>query len=82
MKIQVLFFAQLRELMGSDSSAYEVGSAETVEGLTQQVLKDPRLVSVKELPLLYAVDEVFVPKETILKDRQTLALLTPVSGGA
>ena len=80
MKIQILFFAQLRETAG-----YEQAELEMREGMTVGcVARDIFSASLKEfygLPVRFAVNENFVAEETILHNGDRLAFIPPVAGG-
>ena len=82
MKIHVLFFAQLKEAAGDSCLRLETREGASVEELVEKLMKGPRLAPFGRLPLLYAINESFVPKDAILSEGDTLALMTPVAGGA
>jgi molybdopterin synthase sulfur carrier subunit len=80
MRIDVLYFAQLRDAMG-DTEALTVESGFTVKQVVQMLRARPEWVSVEHIPLRYAVNETIVGADTQLEDGDVLALLPPVSGG-
>jgi molybdopterin converting factor small subunit len=79
--IEVLFFAQLREAVGSAKRSLEVAEGTTVDGLVAAIAAWPEWEPVSALPLSYAVNERLVDGGHRLRDGDTLALLTPISGG-
>ena len=76
MKIRVLFFAQLKENFGAER-VLEAPEGMTVGRLATQLTA----VAAAALPLVYAVNENFVLSDQTLQDGDTLALMTPMSGG-
>lgn len=78
MKIEVRYFAQLRETAGMDSENIEFKSSATVMELLDR-LKDAHRIEIRGLSV--AVNEEFVSQDTALKDGDSVALLPPVSGG-
>lgn len=75
MKIQVLFFASLKDHFGVDSQSLIFDEPVSV----RQVVE---ILRVDAFPLLFAINESYVDGSAILKDGDDLALLMPVSGGA
>ena len=78
MKISVLYFAQLREIFGSQKSL-EAPDGLCVEEVLER-LEAGKLAEGK-WPLVYAVNENFENADKILKDGDCLAVMIPVSGG-
>lgn len=74
MKINVLFFAQLREKFGSNS-VLDLPEGSRIEDAA-------RVLDLGALPLLFAVNEDFAEPNQALAPGDTLAFLMPVSGGA
>jgi molybdopterin converting factor small subunit len=79
-KIELLYFAQLRDAFG-DGDTMVVNSDATVGDVVATIRGRDEWRAVKDLPLRYAVNEVVVDENTALRDGDTLALLPPVSGG-
>ena len=83
MKINVLLFAQLKDAaLGKDRLLLEVNEGTRIEELVEKLILEPPFSQCQKLPLIYALNENFVPGETLLNDQDVLALMTPVSGGA
>ena len=76
MKVRVLFFAHLRDILGVSEQSLEVGEKSTAGELADRFFH-----SADRPPLLYAVNECFVDADRELRDNDTLAFMTPVSGG-
>ena len=81
MKIEVLFFAQLRDVLGTDREVIEVADRAVVQDIVQALSRRPEWGAVAEIPLSFAVNEAFVPRTHVLSDGDRVAILTPVSGG-
>jgi len=79
--IEVLFFAQLREAVGSASRTVELADGATVDAAVAALRAWPQWETVASLPLSYAVNERVVRGSHELRDGDRLALLTPISGG-
>jgi molybdopterin converting factor subunit 1 len=81
MRIELLFFAQVREALGRDRESLEIEEGNTIEDVLTLLRQRPGWPSVDSLPLRYAVNERIVEPEHVLSDGERVALLTPVSGG-
>jgi len=82
MRIQVLFFAAYREIVGSRAVSWSAREGLTLEELVDHVLaKYPGLAGHRGSMLL-AVNHAVVDPDRILKEGDEVALLPPVSGGA
>ncbi|GIB66135.1 molybdopterin synthase sulfur carrier subunit [Vibrio cholerae] len=80
--IKVLFFAQTRELVESDSLVVDHAFA-TVEALRQHLAQQPGKWDMALEPgkLLAAVNQSIVPFDTELQDGDEVAFFPPVTGG-
>jgi molybdopterin converting factor small subunit len=81
MKIEVLFFAQLREAVGESRRVIEVEGSAVVSDVMSVIEKWPEWRAVSSLPLTFAVNERVVDAGHRLGDGDRLALLTPIQGG-
>lgn len=81
MIIKVLFFAQLKDAFGTGERTMEVQQGVTVGEFVQILFKESEASRLKALPMLYSINEDFVNENQELKNKDTLALLPPVSGG-
>lgn len=79
MKVKVLFFASLRELVGKNQMELELKDGEPVSRLLKMLESDfPDLLS---KPVMLAVNAAYVERDHKLKDGDEVALIPPVSGG-
>ncbi len=81
MKIEVLFFAQLKEAYGSGHMSLELPSEAKVSDAVHKVMGEVALHGWSGLPLRYAINEEFISADTTLRPNDRLALLSPVAGG-
>ena len=80
--IKVLFFAPVRELVGTDSLML-ASSPDTVEGLRQQLAArgDRWALALEEGKLLAAVNQTLVEFTHPVKPGDEVAFFPPVTGG-
>ncbi|WP_367987009.1 molybdopterin synthase sulfur carrier subunit [Vibrio sp. NTOU-M3] len=80
--IKVLFFAQTRELVGTDQVELEASFA-TVEALRAHLAEREGKwsLALEAGKLLAAVNQSIVPLETELNDGDEVAFFPPVTGG-
>jgi molybdopterin converting factor subunit 1 len=78
-KVQILYFASLREQRGLDQESVQT-PATTVAELYEQ-LQDLHGFTFQISGLQVAVNDQFSQWDTVLKDNDTVAFLTPVAGG-
>ena len=80
-KIKILFFAILRDYVGSKSVELEIPIGCTIDGLLDLLVTTyPRLEKVKEL-MMAAVDREYVSGSQVIPQGSEIALFPPVSGG-
>jgi len=80
MAIAVKFFAVYRDLMGGSEIALDASSGLTVAALYAQLLAsraDPRL----RAATFFAVNEQYVPEDTVIRDGDRVGFIPPVAGG-
>ena len=80
--IKVLFFAQVRELVGTDATEV-AADFPTVEALRQHLAaqSDRWALALESGKLLCAVNQSFVPLSQPLTDGDEVAFFPPVTGG-
>jgi molybdopterin synthase subunit MoaD len=80
--IKVLFFAQVRELVGEDSLSLNT-TANTVEELRQALVArgDRWALALEEGKLLSAVNQTLVESSHPIADGDEVAFFPPVTGG-
>ncbi|RME21561.1 MAG: MoaD/ThiS family protein [Deltaproteobacteria bacterium] len=76
--VTVRFFAMLRERRGRDAERVEVPEGTTVGQLHQRLFAGQPELS---MPVLYAVDQAYVPASTPLQDGCEVAFIPPLGGG-
>lgn len=81
MKVQVLFFAQLRDLFGTHQRELELREGTTAGEVVEYLINEFNARSLRELPLLYSINDEFAKESEALHDRDILGLLPPVAGG-
>ena len=77
MKIQIHYFASLREQIGRANDVVESSDALSVLDAWQQATGKAELVE----DLLVAVNQEYTTTDTLLKDGDELAFFPPVTGG-
>jgi molybdopterin converting factor subunit 1 len=80
-KVEVLLFAHLRELVGEGRVAVEAPDGATVSEVCRGLLRDRGAGSLGDMPLRFAVAESFVADDHVLRDGDEVAVIQPVSGG-
>ncbi|WP_421188455.1 molybdopterin synthase sulfur carrier subunit [Aeromonas sanarellii] len=80
--IKVLFFAQVRELVGCDelSLPCDYASADALRAALSE-RGDKWALALESGKLLVAVNQTLVPLDTPLKDGDEVAFFPPVTGG-
>lgn len=80
MAITVKFFAIYRDLTGRSEIAVDAAPGLTVADLYTQVLGDTCRPELRNVTM-FAVNEQYVPADTVVKDGDRVAFIPPVSGG-
>ena len=81
MRIEVLFFAQLKDALGRDREVIEIEDGRTIDDVVASLRERREWQRVAALPLTFAVNEAAAPGSRALRHGDRLALLTPFSGG-
>lgn len=81
MKVAVLLFARLRELVGKERLEMELSHETKVSDVLNVLFDDKHQAQEIGQCLLFAINQNYVKPDTILKDGDELALIPPVSGG-
>ncbi|PJR64227.1 molybdopterin synthase sulfur carrier subunit [Raoultella sp. T31] len=81
--IKVLFFAQVRELVGTESLTLEVDALSTVETVRCQLAgrSERWALALEEGKLLAAVNQTLTPFDHPLVSGDEVAFFPPVTGG-
>jgi molybdopterin converting factor subunit 1 len=81
MKVKVLFFATLKDIVGSRELRVDVPAGTTIEALLTHLESSyPRMKDYRSI-LLTALNEEYVDKETRIEEGDEVAMFPPVSGG-
>ena len=81
MRIQLLFFARLKEIFGESYRVMEVPEGCSVQEAVEKLIGESGQPELQEIPLVFAVNENFEDGAKILADQDRLALMTPMAGG-
>ncbi len=81
MNIRVLFFSRLRVIFGESERWVRVSEGTSVHELVKALNPESEDILLNKIPLIYAVNENFDGGDKILKDKDVLAIMTPLSGG-
>ena len=81
MKVKVKFFAILRERAGTGEITKEIRKGSTVAELWEALQRDYSKLAPVDMRLLYAVNQVYVKADYVLKERDEVVFVPPVSGG-
>jgi len=80
MRVQVLFFGLLKELVGQAADSLELPAGATVSDVLDHYSRVPRLLDL--LPsVAISVNQEYTTANLSLRDNDEIALLPPVSGG-
>ncbi len=75
------FFASYREILGKDEVEVDVGEDTDITGLLEVLKKvHPEIKALSET-LIVSVNKEYATYDTILKNKDEVAILPPVSGG-
>ena len=80
MRVRVKYFASFRDMTGKTEETLEVPEGITVEGLREHI-KGLYVKMARREQVLVAVNGVFVPLETVVREGADVAFFPPVSGG-
>ena len=80
--VEVLFFGGARDAVGGNTVTLELDAPSTVAAAFNQLLARFSALGRFGNSLLIAVNQEYASKETVLKDKDELAIFPPVSGGA
>jgi molybdopterin converting factor subunit 1 len=81
MNINICLFASLRELRGQEQIAMTVSDGTTLADLTEQLDKAWSGARGILETSMWAVNEAYCPRATLLHDGDVVAIIPPVAGG-
>lgn len=80
MKIKILFFGIARDITNNSSMDLEIHKDANVANILELLVeKYPKLKGIHEFSI--AVNEEYSQKDMVLRDRDVVAIIPPVSGG-
>ena len=78
MRIQVHYFAVLREKQGRSDEVLEVDEGTTMAGLFEQIFGQTDLA---DLPVLFALNQSYVEADRRIPEGSEVSFLPPLGGG-
>jgi molybdopterin converting factor subunit 1 len=81
MRVDVRYFAILRERVGSDRGCFEVKEGDTVAALWRVIVGAHPQLQPHDASIRFAVNQEYVERSHVLRDGDEVALIPPVSGG-
>jgi|SRR6185312_5069221 molybdopterin synthase catalytic subunit len=82
MRIRVLFFGVLKDIIGRAEDTIEIGAGATIGSLFQSYAERFATLRDKRSSIVFARNREFSPLDTVLRDNDEVAFLPPVSGGS
>ena len=80
MNIHLLFFGITTDVVGTNSSTYQLKDQATIEELKEVLVADfPGLKSIRKFAI--AVNETYAEDSLVLSEGDIVAIIPPVSGG-
>lgn len=81
MKVRLLLFAVLREIVGREEVELEVATATTVGEVVEKLIaENPQIAAMADV-IQVAINQEFAERNTELESGDEIALLPPLSGG-
>lgn len=81
MKVRLLFFAVLRDIVGKSEADVEVPDGTRALDLWQRLRSQHAQLAGYAQPPMTAVNESYVRPEAVLRDGDEVAFIPPVAGG-
>jgi molybdopterin converting factor subunit 1 len=81
MKVKLLYFAVLRDIVGKSESDVEVPDGTRPADLWQRLRAEHRQLAAYAQPPMTAVNESYVRPDSVLRDGDEVAFIPPVAGG-
>ena len=81
MKVRLLFFAVLRDIVGKSETDVEVPEGTRAADLWQRLRGQYQQLAAYAQPPMTAVNESYVRPEVVLREGDEVAFIPPVAGG-
>ena len=81
MKVRLLFFAVLRDVIGTGERELELGEGTTAGDVWQSLRHSYAKLAAYTQPPLVAINESYAAADAVLEDGDELAFIPPVAGG-
>ena len=81
MKVRLLFFAVLRDVIGTGERELELGEGTTAGDVWQSLRHSYTKLAAYTQPPLVAINESYAAADAVLEDGDELAFIPPVAGG-
>ncbi len=81
MKVRLLFFAVLRDIVGKSETDVEVPDGTRAADVWQRLRAEHRELAGYAQPPMTAVNESYVRPDEVLREGDELAFIPPVAGG-
>jgi molybdopterin converting factor subunit 1 len=82
MRVKVLFFGVLKDLVGKTEDSLDLPAGTTLGGLFARYSERYETLDARRPSILFARNQEFAPADTVLSDNDEVAFLPPVSGGS
>ena len=81
MRIRVLFFGMVKDLLGLPAEEVEIADGATLQGVFDHYARREVKLKSMEASIVLARNQEFSPRSTVVEDGDEVAFLPPVSGG-
>lgn len=81
MKVRLLYFAVLRDIVGRDEEELAVADGATPRDVWQSMRAAHAKLAAYLEPPMSAINESYASPDTVLRDGDELAFIPPVAGG-
>jgi molybdopterin synthase catalytic subunit len=82
MRVRVLFFGVLKDMVGKAEESLDVPTGTTLETLFSRYSASYETLNARRPSILFARNQEFAKPDTVLHDNDEVAFLPPVSGGS
>ena len=82
MRVRVLFFGVLKDIVGHPEEMIEIGPGTTIAAVFQDYAERFATLRDKRSSIVFARNREFSPVDAVLSDNDEVAFLPPVSGGS